>query len=143
MSRLLKQLGPEEFPLIEQVYYPNHKEMVRFYRLLSAQRHPTPTASLFSFLSIVHKAAEISHIFWGVILFFFPLFQSGLWGTIVRIYHQLRYRTRLRQMSFLFCVPPSNMLKFGRILHHFPVSDYTEDQSRNCTIVQICLYLNK
>lgn len=28
MSRLLKHLGPEEFPLIEQVYYPNHKEMV-------------------------------------------------------------------------------------------------------------------
>ncbi|TWW61157.1 Synapsin-1 Synapsin I [Takifugu flavidus] len=28
MSRLLKQLGPEEFPLIEQVYYPNHKEMI-------------------------------------------------------------------------------------------------------------------
>lgn len=28
MSRLHKQLGPEEFPLIEQVYYPNHKEMV-------------------------------------------------------------------------------------------------------------------
>ncbi|KAM7391614.1 hypothetical protein PAMP_022293 [Pampus punctatissimus] len=29
MSRLYKQLGPEEFPLIEQVYYPNHKEMVK------------------------------------------------------------------------------------------------------------------
>ncbi|XP_037537090.1 synapsin-1 [Nematolebias whitei] len=28
MSRLNKQLGPEEFPLIEQVYYPNHKEMI-------------------------------------------------------------------------------------------------------------------
>ena len=28
MSKLFKQLGPEEFPLIEQVYYPNHKEMV-------------------------------------------------------------------------------------------------------------------
>ncbi|XP_070690136.1 synapsin-1 isoform X2 [Pempheris klunzingeri] len=28
MSRLFKQLGPEEFPLIEQVYYPNHKEMI-------------------------------------------------------------------------------------------------------------------
>ncbi|XP_024131416.1 synapsin-1 isoform X2 [Oryzias melastigma] len=28
MSRLHKQLGPEEFPLIEQVYYPNHKEMI-------------------------------------------------------------------------------------------------------------------
>lgn len=28
MSRLYKQLGPEAFPLIEQVYYPNHKEMV-------------------------------------------------------------------------------------------------------------------
>uniref|UniRef100_A0A665WY96 Synapsin-1 n=1 Tax=Echeneis naucrates TaxID=173247 RepID=A0A665WY96_ECHNA len=28
MSRLCKQLGPEEFPLIEQVYYPNHKEMI-------------------------------------------------------------------------------------------------------------------
>ncbi|XP_042276126.1 synapsin-1 isoform X1 [Thunnus albacares] len=28
MSRLYKQLGPEEFPLIEQVYYPNHKEMI-------------------------------------------------------------------------------------------------------------------
>lgn len=40
MSRLLKQHGPEEFPLIEQVYYPNHKEMVRFFRLLSAQRPP-------------------------------------------------------------------------------------------------------
>ncbi|KAL2092667.1 hypothetical protein ACEWY4_012465 [Coilia grayii] len=28
MTRLYKQLGPEEFPLIEQVYYPNHKEMI-------------------------------------------------------------------------------------------------------------------
>ncbi|KAI3372366.1 hypothetical protein L3Q82_022864 [Scortum barcoo] len=28
MSRLFKQVGPEEFPLIEQVYYPNHKEMI-------------------------------------------------------------------------------------------------------------------
>lgn len=28
MSKLHKQLGPEEFPLIEQVYYPNHKEMI-------------------------------------------------------------------------------------------------------------------
>nr|XP_057927613.1 synapsin-1 isoform X2 [Doryrhamphus excisus] len=28
MSRLHKQLGPEEFPLIEQIYYPNHKEMI-------------------------------------------------------------------------------------------------------------------
>ncbi|KAF1388674.1 hypothetical protein PFLUV_G00065090 [Perca fluviatilis] len=28
MSRLHKQLGPVEFPLIEQVYYPNHKEMI-------------------------------------------------------------------------------------------------------------------
>ncbi|XP_026178124.1 synapsin-1 isoform X1 [Mastacembelus armatus] len=28
MSRLHKELGPEEFPLIEQVYYPNHKEMI-------------------------------------------------------------------------------------------------------------------
>ncbi|XP_031426747.1 synapsin-1 isoform X1 [Clupea harengus] len=28
MTRLFKQLGPEEFPLIEQVYYPNHKEMI-------------------------------------------------------------------------------------------------------------------
>uniref|UniRef100_A0A672YVP4 Synapsin-1 n=1 Tax=Sphaeramia orbicularis TaxID=375764 RepID=A0A672YVP4_9TELE len=28
MSRMHKQLGPEEFPLIEQVYYPNHKEMI-------------------------------------------------------------------------------------------------------------------
>ncbi|XP_045891225.1 synapsin-1 isoform X1 [Micropterus dolomieu] len=28
MSRLHKQVGPEEFPLIEQVYYPNHKEMI-------------------------------------------------------------------------------------------------------------------
>lgn len=28
LSRLYKQLGPEEFPLIDQVYYPNHKEMV-------------------------------------------------------------------------------------------------------------------
>uniref|UniRef100_A0A8C3ACC4 Synapsin-1 n=1 Tax=Cyclopterus lumpus TaxID=8103 RepID=A0A8C3ACC4_CYCLU len=28
MSRLSKQLGSEEFPLIEQVYYPNHKEMI-------------------------------------------------------------------------------------------------------------------
>ncbi|XP_035239144.1 synapsin-1 isoform X1 [Anguilla anguilla] len=28
MSRLFKQLGPEEFPLIEQIYYPNHKEMI-------------------------------------------------------------------------------------------------------------------
>uniref|UniRef100_A0AAR2LRX6 Synapsin-1 n=1 Tax=Pygocentrus nattereri TaxID=42514 RepID=A0AAR2LRX6_PYGNA len=28
MTRLYKQLGPEEFPLIEQVYYPNHREMI-------------------------------------------------------------------------------------------------------------------
>ncbi|KAJ8369562.1 hypothetical protein SKAU_G00095900 [Synaphobranchus kaupii] len=28
MSRLLKQLGPKEFPLIEQIYYPNHREMI-------------------------------------------------------------------------------------------------------------------
>ncbi|XP_037337950.2 synapsin-1 isoform X1 [Pungitius pungitius] len=28
MSRISKQLGPQEFPLIEQVYYPNHKEMI-------------------------------------------------------------------------------------------------------------------
>ncbi|KAM9857948.1 synapsin-1 [Aulostomus maculatus] len=28
MSRLYKSLGPVEFPLIEQVYYPNHKEMI-------------------------------------------------------------------------------------------------------------------
>lgn len=28
MTKLHKQLGPEEFPLIEQVYYPNHKEMI-------------------------------------------------------------------------------------------------------------------
>ncbi|XP_059910917.1 synapsin-1 [Gadus macrocephalus] len=28
MTRLSKTLGPEEFPLIEQVYYPNHKEML-------------------------------------------------------------------------------------------------------------------
>ncbi|XP_034548739.1 synapsin-1 isoform X2 [Notolabrus celidotus] len=28
MSRVFKQLGPEEFPLIEQVYYPNHREMI-------------------------------------------------------------------------------------------------------------------
>ncbi|XP_034025675.1 synapsin-1 isoform X1 [Thalassophryne amazonica] len=28
MTRLYKQLGPEEFPLIEQVYYPNYKEMI-------------------------------------------------------------------------------------------------------------------
>ncbi|KAJ7994171.1 hypothetical protein DPEC_G00263150 [Dallia pectoralis] len=28
LVRLYKQLGPEEFPLIEQVYYPNHREMI-------------------------------------------------------------------------------------------------------------------
>lgn len=28
MTKLHKQLGPEEFPLIEQVYYPNHREMI-------------------------------------------------------------------------------------------------------------------
>ncbi|KAK7933467.1 hypothetical protein WMY93_004363 [Mugilogobius chulae] len=28
MTKIHKQLGQEEFPLIEQVYYPNHKEMV-------------------------------------------------------------------------------------------------------------------
>ncbi|XP_052420366.1 synapsin-1-like isoform X2 [Carassius gibelio] len=28
LSRLYKQLGPEEFPLIDQIYYPNHKEMI-------------------------------------------------------------------------------------------------------------------
>ncbi|KAM4687236.1 synapsin-1-like, partial [Rhinophrynus dorsalis] len=28
MVRLQRKLGPEEFPLIEQTYYPNHKEMV-------------------------------------------------------------------------------------------------------------------
>ncbi|CAG5921169.1 unnamed protein product [Menidia menidia] len=34
MSRLHKQLGQDDFPLIEQVYYPNHKEMI------SAPRFP-------------------------------------------------------------------------------------------------------
>ncbi|XP_066565990.1 synapsin-1 [Amia ocellicauda] len=28
MSRLFKKLGPEEFPLIEQIYYPNYREMI-------------------------------------------------------------------------------------------------------------------
>ncbi|XP_068167535.1 synapsin-1 isoform X2 [Antennarius striatus] len=28
MTRLCQQLGPEAFPLIDQVYYPNHKEMI-------------------------------------------------------------------------------------------------------------------
>ncbi|KAG9337484.1 hypothetical protein JZ751_028675 [Albula glossodonta] len=28
MSRLFKQLGPKDFPLIEQIYYPNHREMI-------------------------------------------------------------------------------------------------------------------
>ncbi|KAL0979463.1 hypothetical protein UPYG_G00185390 [Umbra pygmaea] len=28
LVRLYKQLGPEEFPLIEQIYYPNHREMI-------------------------------------------------------------------------------------------------------------------
>lgn len=28
MVRLHRKLGPEEFPLIDQTYYPNHKEMV-------------------------------------------------------------------------------------------------------------------
>ncbi|XP_041093117.1 synapsin-1-like isoform X1 [Polyodon spathula] len=28
MTRLYKKFGPEEFPLIEQIYYPNHKEMI-------------------------------------------------------------------------------------------------------------------
>lgn len=42
MSRLYKQLGPEQFPLIEQVYYPNHKEMVS----------PSPSALLFPLLPL-------------------------------------------------------------------------------------------
>jgi hypothetical protein len=29
MVRLHKKLGTEEFPLIDQTFYPNHKEMVR------------------------------------------------------------------------------------------------------------------
>ncbi|XP_033858481.1 synapsin-1-like isoform X1 [Acipenser ruthenus] len=28
MTRLYKKFGPDEFPLIEQIYYPNHKEMI-------------------------------------------------------------------------------------------------------------------
>ncbi|MBN3322540.1 SYN1 protein, partial [Atractosteus spatula] len=27
MTRLYKKMGPEDFPLIEQIYYPNHREM--------------------------------------------------------------------------------------------------------------------
>lgn len=42
MSRLHKQLGPEEFPLIEQVYYPNHKEMVSSLPICSAPLSPPP-----------------------------------------------------------------------------------------------------
>lgn len=42
MSRLLKQLGPEEFPLIEQVYYPNHKEMVSVLPSALIQSLPFP-----------------------------------------------------------------------------------------------------
>ncbi|MGH0151536.1 UNVERIFIED_CONTAM: hypothetical protein FKN15_039889 [Acipenser sinensis] len=30
MTRLYKKFGHEEFPLIEQIYYPNHKEMIHF-----------------------------------------------------------------------------------------------------------------
>ncbi|KAG2455589.1 SYN1 protein, partial [Polypterus senegalus] len=29
LTRLYKKLGPDDFPLIEQTYYPNHKEMVK------------------------------------------------------------------------------------------------------------------
>ncbi|KAJ8372085.1 hypothetical protein AAFF_G00294990 [Aldrovandia affinis] len=28
MSRMFKQFGPKEFPLIEQIYYPNYREMI-------------------------------------------------------------------------------------------------------------------
>uniref|UniRef100_W5NAS8 Synapsin-1 n=1 Tax=Lepisosteus oculatus TaxID=7918 RepID=W5NAS8_LEPOC len=28
MTRLYKKMGPEDFPLIEQIYYPNHREMI-------------------------------------------------------------------------------------------------------------------
>lgn len=38
MSRVCKQLGSEEFPLIEQVYYPNHKEMVSSSSLVLCQQ---------------------------------------------------------------------------------------------------------
>lgn len=43
MVRLYKQLGPEEFPLIEQVYYPNHREMVGV--LPSASLYSSPTTT--------------------------------------------------------------------------------------------------
>lgn len=43
MTRLYKKLGPEEFPLIEQVYYPNHKEMVSPPLSLSLSRPPPST----------------------------------------------------------------------------------------------------
>uniref|UniRef100_A0A670YTA4 Synapsin-1 n=1 Tax=Pseudonaja textilis TaxID=8673 RepID=A0A670YTA4_PSETE len=33
MVRLHRKLGPEEFPLIDQTFYPNHKEMVIFNHL--------------------------------------------------------------------------------------------------------------
>lgn len=53
MSRLYKQLGPEEFPLIEQVYYPNHKEMVSALpsALLRALLLPFSTHAWWAFLN--------------------------------------------------------------------------------------------
>lgn len=94
MSRLFKQLGPEEFPLIEQVYYPNHKEMVsalpsvllHSLLLLSTHvdgyflmlRNPKETQVTFkarlihfhvNILSLV--AAESNLIFWGSVLLLF------------------------------------------------------------------------
>ncbi|KAL7988147.1 hypothetical protein Chor_007066, partial [Crotalus horridus] len=38
MVRLQRKLGPEEFPLIDQTYYPNHKEMQMFSHAPSNER---------------------------------------------------------------------------------------------------------
>lgn len=67
MSRISKQLGPQEFPLIEQVYYPNHKEMVsslpraRILFLLPASH--ARRVIHFHASTIAHVAAETNSIF--------------------------------------------------------------------------------
>lgn len=95
MSRLFKQLGPEEFPLIEQVYYPNHKEMVSalpsalLHSLLPLSTHvdgyflmlrnPKETHAGHIWARLIHfhvnilslVAAESNLIFWGSVLLLF------------------------------------------------------------------------
>lgn len=95
MSKLFKQLGPEEFPLIEQVYYPNHKEMVSalpsalLHSLLPLSTHvdgyflmlrnPKETHAGHIWARLIHfhvnilslVAAESNLIFWGSVLLLF------------------------------------------------------------------------